>query len=147
MGAAAYAETVLAARDLVAAAPPADPARLAIGERLLALGLPDAALAAVAPAAAAGDAAAQLIAARAELGRGDAEAARLALGALAGPQAAELRARAFALSGAYGQALATLADSGIARGGRPLCLALRRLVERARRRRGAIRRAWRWRAT
>ncbi len=112
VGAAAYAETVLAARDLVAAAPPADPARLAIGERLLALGLPDAALAAVTPAAGAGDAAAQLIAARAELGRGDAEAARLALGALAGPQAAELRARAFALSGAYGQALATLADSG-----------------------------------
>ena len=114
VGPAAYAETALAAQDLLAAAPPTDPARVAVGNRLVALGLPDPALALVAPAAAAGDEAARLVAAEAELGRGDGAAARTALGPLASPEATAIRARAFALAGAYGEALSTLANNGMA---------------------------------
>jgi hypothetical protein len=114
VGPAAYAETALAARDLLDAAPPTDPARIAVGNRLVRLGLPDPALAIVAPAAAAGEEAARLVAAEAELGRGDGAAARAALGPLATPEAAAIRARAFALAGAYGEAASTLANNGMA---------------------------------
>ncbi len=114
VGKAIYAEAALGAQDLLAAAPATDPTRIAIGARLVELGLPDPALAMVAPAVAAGSEAARLVAARAELGRGNGEAARTALGPLGGAEASELRARSFALSGDYGQALSTLADGGMA---------------------------------
>ncbi|HET9067675.1 MAG TPA: hypothetical protein VFN28_03450, partial [Amaricoccus sp.] len=118
-GPAAYAETALAALDLVAAAPAADRARVAIAHRLVALGLPDPALAIVAPAAASGAEAARLVAAEAELARGDAAAARAALGPLASPAATALRARAFALAGDYEAAAAALATQGMASAAAP----------------------------
>ncbi len=113
VGPAVYAETVLAAADLIARAPGDDPARLAIATRLVDLGLPDPALATLGPALAAGDDAARLLAAKARLRLGQPDQARAALGTLEGPEAAEIRARSFALDGAYGQALATLADHGL----------------------------------
>ena len=57
VGAAAYTGTVLAAADLLAQAPADDPARTAVAARLIGLGLPDPALAALGPAVAAGDSA------------------------------------------------------------------------------------------
>uniref|UniRef100_UPI00261787ED hypothetical protein n=2 Tax=Amaricoccus TaxID=56999 RepID=UPI00261787ED len=119
VGAATYAETALAAEDLLAAAPPTDPARIAVASRLVALGLPDPALALVAAAVAADDPAARLVAAEAELGRRSPDAAREALGPLASPEATALRARAFALDGAYDQALSALERSGMAGSGAP----------------------------
>jgi len=105
---AAYAETVLGAADLIAAAPAADPARRAIAGRLVALGLPSPALRVVGPAVAAGDRRARLVGARAEVALGRGAAARATLGALNGPGSAALRAEAFALDGDHGRALALL---------------------------------------
>jgi hypothetical protein len=112
VGPAAYAATALAAADFVAAAPADDPARDAIASRLLDLGLPEPALAMLPGAADPADAR-RLIAARARLRLGEPEAARAALVAMPEPEAAELRARAFALSGAWDRALATLDNRGL----------------------------------
>ncbi len=112
VGDAAYSATALASADLLAPAAADDPARLAVAGRLLELGLPDPALAALAPALATGAPEARLLAARARISLNHPDAARAALGSLDDPEAAELRARAFALTGAYDRALATLADSG-----------------------------------
>ncbi len=114
VGAASYSETVLGATDLIDATAPGDPARAAVAGRLVALGLPGPALAMVSPALVAGDEAARLTAAEARLSLGDPAAARDALGPLAAPEAVELRARSFALEGAYDRALSTLADRGLA---------------------------------
>ena len=65
------------------------------------------------PGAAEADDARRLIAARARLRLGEPEAARAALAAMPEPEAAELRARAFALSGAWDRALATLDSRGL----------------------------------
>ena len=78
------------------------------------IGLPEPALGLVAPAASAGSVGARLVAARGELSRGRPEAARAALGPVEGAEAATLRARSFALAGAFDQALATLAERGMA---------------------------------
>jgi hypothetical protein len=118
-GPALYAETVLAAADLIAPAPGNDGARTAIAGHLLDLGLPDPALAVVAPAAARGGAAARLLAARANLRLGETEAAVAALGALQGREAAELRAEAFALNGSFALASSELDAGGLPPGAAP----------------------------
>ena len=82
----AYAETVLAAADLSRRAPADDPARTTIARQLVALGLPDPALAMIAPALAAGAAPARLVAAEARIRLGQPDAAQAALGTLAGPE-------------------------------------------------------------
>ena len=110
VGATPYAETMLATADLIAPIPANDPARRAIAARLVALGLPNAALMLLAPATARGDPAAQLIAADAEVRLGRGAAARAALGDVAGAEAAELRAQAFALDGDFRAAASAAAD-------------------------------------
>ena len=65
------------------------------------LGLPDPALAMLAPALVVDDPAARLVAAAAQLRLGETAAARGVLGSLESREAAELRARSFALDGAY----------------------------------------------
>lgn len=114
IGRAVYAEAALGIADLIAAAPADDPARATIAGRLVDLGLPDPALALVAPGLAAGDEAARIVAARAEIARGNGAAARAALGPLASTAAIELRAEAYARSGDYGEARATLEAAGLA---------------------------------
>ncbi len=113
-GAGVYAETALAAADLVARAPDDDPARTSIARQLIALGLPDPALRMIAPELATGAEPARLLAAEARLRLNEPDAAHAALGGLAGPESAQLRARAFALSGAYDRAQAALARGGLA---------------------------------
>lgn len=113
IGGAVYADAALGAQDLIAAAPADDPARATIAGRLLELGLPDPALALVSPGLAAGNEAARLVAARAEIARGDGPAAREALGPLASTAAVELRAEAYARSGDYDEAAATLDAAGL----------------------------------
>ena len=88
-GPGAYAETVLAAADLVGRAAADDPARTTIARQLIALGLPDPALRMIAPGLAAGARPARLLAAEARLRLNQPEAARAALGALAGPESAQ----------------------------------------------------------
>ena len=105
---------MLAAADLVGRAPADDPARTSIARQLIALGLPDPALATIAPSLAAGAEPARLLAAEAWLRLNQPDAAQAALGALAGPEPAQLRARAFAFSGAYDRAQAALARGGLA---------------------------------
>jgi hypothetical protein len=112
VGPADYAETALAAADLVAATPSDDPARDAIASRLIDLGLPQPALAML-PGAAGETDARRLIAARARLRLGEPAAARAVLAGAPEPEAAELRARAFALSGSWDRALATLDNRGL----------------------------------
>ena len=114
VGAAAYAETVLTTADLIGGIAADDPRRAIIAARMVEIGLPEPALGLVAPAASAGSVGARLVAARGELSRGRPEAARAALGPVEGAEAATLRARSFALAGAFDQALATLADRGMA---------------------------------
>ena len=126
-GPGAYAETVLAAADLVGRTAADDPARTTIARQLIALGLPDPALRMIAPGLAAGAGPARLLAAEARLRLNQPEAARAALGALAGPELAQIRARAFALSGAYDEALDRARPWRPRRRGRPLRLAGRRL--------------------
>ena len=87
VGAAAYVETALAAADLIARTPARDPARRAAAARLVALGLPLPAPAALAPALALDDPAARLVAAEAELALGETEAVRAILGGLGRAQA------------------------------------------------------------
>jgi hypothetical protein len=106
VGGAAYAETAIGAADLVARLPARDAARRTIARRLVALGLPDPALAMIAPALVLDDPAARLIAAEAAVRGGAPAAARTTLGDLAGDEAAALRARAFAHEGRYADALA-----------------------------------------
>ncbi len=113
VGPAAYSETVLGSADLLASAPAQDPARTALASHLIALGLPDPALAALAPALAAGEVDARILAAKAHLRLGQGDVARETLGGLEGSEATELRARAFALDGDYDRALSTLADRGM----------------------------------
>lgn len=113
IGTSTYARTVLEAQDLIATAAARDPDRRVIADRLVALGLPQPALALVDPALAYGDRPARLTVARAEVGLARGNAARATLGPLAGPQATELRARAFALTGDYAGALATLSNRGL----------------------------------
>ncbi|MFT3974363.1 MAG: hypothetical protein QM699_13210 [Amaricoccus sp.] len=113
IGSAVYAEAALGTQDLIAATSPADPVRARIASRLVDLGLPDPALAIAAPALAAGDEAARMVSARAEIARGDGAAARAALGPLASTAAIELRAQAFARSGDYAEAAATLDAAGL----------------------------------
>jgi hypothetical protein len=113
VGPAAYAETALAAADLVARTPARDPGRRAVAARLVSLGLPEPALAALAPALVLDDPAARLVAAEAQLSLGEPEAARASLAGLGGRAAVELRARSFALEGRYDEALAALAEAGL----------------------------------
>ena len=99
VGAAAYAGTVLDAADVIAAAAADDPARTTIARQLVALGLPDPALAMIAPTLSQGAMPARLVAAEARIRKGEGAEARVALGPLAGPESAAVRARAFALDG------------------------------------------------
>lgn len=114
VGAAEYAEIVLTRHDLLGPAAENDPARRTIAARLIGLGLPSAALDLLEPLRGRADPAARLLAAEAHLRLDDAEAARADLADLAGPEAADLRARAFAKSGDYAEAVAALprADPG-----------------------------------
>lgn len=113
VGNAVYAEAALGTRDLADAALPTDPARAIIAGRLVDLGLPAPAIGIVAVGVAAGDEPARLVAARAEIARGDGAAARLALGPLASAAASELRAQAYARSGEFAEAVATLEAAGL----------------------------------
>ena len=113
VGAVAYAETVLAAGDLLAGAPPRDPARRRVAAHLVALGLPKPALAVLAPALVLDDPAARLIAAEAEIGLGNAEAARTTLAGVGGDAAAVLMARSYRIDGHYGEAVAALKAAGL----------------------------------
>lgn len=113
IGDAVYAEAALGSDDLIEASPASDPARASIAGRLVDLGLPKPALAIVAPALDAGDEAARIVAARAEIALGDGAAARDALGALASTAAVELRAQSYARSGDYDEAMATLEAAGL----------------------------------
>lgn len=113
VGNAVYAEAALGTLDLADAAPAEDPARAAIAGRLVDLGLPAPAIGLVAPGVAAGDEASRMVTARAEIANGDGAAARVALGPLTSTAASELRAQAYARSGEYGEALATLEAAGI----------------------------------
>ncbi len=113
VGRAAYAQTVLAAGDLLAGAPARDPARRRVAAHLVALGLPAPALAVLAPAVVLDDPAARLIAAEAEIGLGDTAGARATLAGLDGAQAAVLTARAFMLEGRYPEAVAALKAAGL----------------------------------
>lgn len=113
VGRAAYADTVLGARDLLAGAPARDPARRQVASHLVALGLPAPALAVLAPAVVLDDPAARLIAAEAEIGLGNAEAARGTLAGLDGSRAAVLTARSYMLEGRYPEAVAALKAAGL----------------------------------
>jgi hypothetical protein len=113
VGNAAYAEVVLATGDLLGPAPSADPARAAIAARLLRLGLPEAALTTIDPAARRGGEAARRISAEAQLRLGHGDRARAALVGLDGPAAADLRARAFAQGGEFDRAMAELDSEGL----------------------------------
>ena len=113
VGSAAYAEVMLAAGDLIGPAPAGDAARGAIAGHLLRLGLPDAALGMIAPAAARGGDAPRRLEAEAYLRLGRGDRARAALAGLGGTAAAELRARAFAESGDFGRAMAALDAAGL----------------------------------
>lgn len=113
IGNAGYAEAALGIQDLIETSPAGDPARARIAGRLVDLGLPDPAISIAAPGVAAGSEAARIVTARAEIALGDGPAARAALGALASTAAVELRAQAYARSGEYGDALATLDAAGL----------------------------------
>ena len=135
------------AADLIGGIAADDPGRAIIAARMVEIGLPEPALGLVAPAASAGS-----VGAAAGRGPGRAqprrrpEAARAALGPVEGAEAATLRARAFALAGAFDQALATLADRGMADAASPT--PGRRATGRGRAPpRPTIRRGWRWPAT
>jgi hypothetical protein len=114
VGAAVFAETALAAADLLSAQPARAAARRSIARTLIGLGLPNSALSAIAPALVTDDPAARLIAAEAELDRMAPQAARGVLGALEGTTAAKLRAESFALEGRYALAASALAAAGLA---------------------------------
>ena len=112
VGPAAYAGTALGATDLVTATAATDPARDAIAAKLIDIGLPQPALAML-PASKEETDARRLISARARLRLGEPTGARATLASMPEPEAAELRARAFALDGAWDQALATLDSRGL----------------------------------
>jgi len=111
VGAAPYAEAALLGGALIPAGPAGDPARRRVAAGLVEVGLPNAAIAALAPALARGDPESLRLLARAELALGDPEAALAALGGLAGPEALTLRAAALARSGDPAAALALLAEA------------------------------------
>lgn len=113
VGPGAYADTVLAAADLLAGAPARDPARRQVARHLVALGLPGPALAALAPALVLDDPAARLIAAEAELGLGRTAAARATLAGIGGPAAAGLVARSYMAEDRYPEAMAALFAAGL----------------------------------
>ena len=128
-----------------APSPADDPARRAIiAARWSTLGLPEPALATGRPGARRGSAGRPA-------GRGPGASSSRAAprrraprsGRSTGAEAATLRARSFALAGAYDQALATLADRGMAEAA-PLRLAVGRLVAGPRRRGRRSRPGWRW---
>jgi hypothetical protein len=70
----------------------------------------------IAPTLAGGTPTARLVAAEARIRKGEGGAARMALGPLADPAAAAVRARAFALDGAFADARTALVRGGIAPG-------------------------------
>ncbi len=112
VGTGTYAETVLASTDLLAASPDGDAARALIADRLIGVGLPNAALTLLAPPLSRGDGESRILAARAHLALDDAEAARIALDGLPGFEALTLRAAALARSGDPEAAMALLENAG-----------------------------------
>ncbi len=112
VGRGAYAETALAAADLIPRGPAGDPSRRAVAARLSNGGLPNAAIGLLAPALVRGDAAAARLAARAYLALGEPEAALAVLDVQDGAEALGLRAAALARSGAPRAAAALLAAAG-----------------------------------
>jgi hypothetical protein len=113
VGRAAYAEVAIGHAAMVSEAPANDPLRVAVGARLLDLGLPGPALAIVAPAEARGSEAARLVAARARLALGTGEVVLATLAGLEGGEAALLRARAHALEGDFDAAAAEMGATGL----------------------------------
>jgi hypothetical protein len=106
-----YAEAAMAHAGLVPATPETDRARIAIAERLLALGLPNVALSYLDPALERGRGDARLVAARARVALGDGEAALALLEDAEGPLAAAIRARAHAVAGDFAAATDSLAGT------------------------------------
>jgi hypothetical protein len=113
IGAAQYAETVLAARDLLPGTGTYDPTRFAVARHLLALSLPNAALGLLDPSLARAQGYARELAARAYLERGDPADALGALDGLSGPDVARMRAEARVLAGDYPAAAQELAAAGL----------------------------------
>jgi hypothetical protein len=112
VGRAAYAEAAIGHATMVSEAPANDTVRVAVGARLLDLGLPGSALAYVAPAEARGSDEARLVAARARLALGTTEAVLDSLVGVEGGEAALLRARAHALDGNFDAAAAEMEAAG-----------------------------------
>jgi hypothetical protein len=112
VGRAAYAEAAIGHAAMVSEAPANDTVRVAVGARLLDLGLPGPALAYVAPAEARGSEGARLVAARARLALGTTEAVLDSLVGVEGGEAALLRARAHALDGNFDAAAAEMEAAG-----------------------------------
>ncbi|TPE53827.1 hypothetical protein [Amaricoccus solimangrovi] len=113
-----WAALVLAHPGLIARTRAEVPAREAIARRLLEIGLPAAARDLAAPLLTGGpgemgEREARLIAAEAELRLGHPESARALTRGLAGSDAATIRARAEAGSGAWSEAVRTLAAAGL----------------------------------
>lgn len=105
-----YAEVILSARDMLDTTPATDRARQAIAQHLIEVGLPQAAVEIVMPAAARDDAA-RLVLAQALVRMGEPARAERVLTGLEGDEAAETRARALALGGDFAEANAALLGS------------------------------------
>jgi hypothetical protein len=112
VGAAAYAEAVLAHQELVTRAPANDYARMTIARGLLELGLPNTALVVLAPPVDREIVPARLLAARAHTALAEPAPALALLAGLDGAEAEALRARAHAGAGDFAAATDVLARSG-----------------------------------
>lgn len=114
VGPSTYAEIIVTRAGLIGAEPRDDAARRTIGANLIDLGLPEQALAVLAPAQRRGDTAARLLAARAHIRLGNSAAARGMLAGIESPEASALLAQAHALAGDYGEAVSVLTQDGLA---------------------------------
>jgi hypothetical protein len=113
VGGAVYAEAALALPPMIGPGVAHDPERLAIAGRLIALGLPNAAIDLLAPATLRGDPRALRLVAAAALALGRPDEAQAAVAGLTDPEAARLRGAALAAEGAPDRAAAALAAAGV----------------------------------
>jgi hypothetical protein len=113
VGGAVYAEAALALPAMIGPGVAHDPERRTIAGRLIALGLPNAAIDLLAPATLRGDPGALRLVAAAALALGRPAEARAAVAGLTDPEAARLRATALAAEGAPDRAAAALAAAGV----------------------------------
>lgn len=114
VGDAVYAEAALTVAPMIAPGVAQDPDRRVIAGRLIALGLPNAAVELLAPATLRGDPGALRLVAAAALALGRPAEAEAAVAGLSDPEAARLRAAALAAAGAPDRAVAALVAAGVA---------------------------------